>query len=63
MAKPAFTYVSHADATAESELAALQNVYRLVLGKAMKGGCLPDEGGPDDGTKSKEDSANEHHSR
>jgi len=59
---PQIAYRARDDATPESEASALANVYRLALDSAKKRGRLPDECGPDDGTKVKEDSANEHRS-
>ena len=52
-------YAQRPDATPEAELSALVAVYRIVLG-AQKG--TAPESRPDDGTKIKEDSANEHRS-
>jgi hypothetical protein len=59
MTNPHINYAPRADATPESERAALVNVYRLALDSAKKRGRLPDKGDPDDGTESKGDSANE----
>jgi hypothetical protein len=56
------TYSQRPDSIQEAETSALANVYRLVLDSAKKRGRLLDKSGPDDGTKSKEDSANEHRS-
>jgi hypothetical protein len=54
-------YAQRSDATPETELSALSAVYKLCLSHARKEAAA--ENRPDDGTKSKEDSANEHHSR
>jgi hypothetical protein len=51
-------YMARPSVTAEAELSALVNVYKFVLAK--KEATRP--GSPDDGTKVKEDSANEHRS-
>ena len=55
-------YVPCADVTPEAEISVLANIYRYAIDSTKKRGRLPDKSGPDDGTKSKEDSANEHRS-
>lgn len=60
MGSPRTIYAPRPDATPETELSALANVYVFVLSRAMKEATRP--GSPDDGTKIKEDSANEHRS-
>ena len=59
MGSPRITYAHNPDtATPRAEISALANVYRFVLERkeaATSSVCRPD-----DGTKSKEDSANEH---
>ena len=62
MNSPSIHYAPRPDSSFASELGALANVYRLALDSAKKKGRLPDECGPDDGTKTKGDSANEHRS-
>jgi hypothetical protein len=54
-------YAQRPDATPEAELRALASVYRFVLDCRAKKEAAP-ESRPDDGTKVKEDSANEHRS-
>ena len=61
MGEPAVTYAQRPDATPEAEISALAAIYRIVLGAKQRDRIL-DKGGPDDGTKVKEDSANEHRS-
>jgi hypothetical protein len=51
-------YAQRPDATPEAELGALASVYRFVLDCHEKKEAAP-ESRPDDGTKVKEDSANE----
>jgi hypothetical protein len=58
VAEPIITYAARSDAPPEAEISALAAVYRIVLGAKQKG-RLPDKSGPDDGTKVKEDSADE----
>ena len=59
MDKPAVTYAPRPDTTPEAELSALAAVYKLCLeSRARKEATRP--GSPDDGTRIKEDSANEH---
>jgi hypothetical protein len=54
-------YAQRVGTTPETELGALANVYRFALNcHARKEATHP--GSPDDGTKIKEDSANEHRS-
>jgi len=48
MDKPSISYSARPDTTAESELSALANVYRLLLDSAKKRGRLLDKSGPDD---------------
>jgi hypothetical protein len=56
-ASAAISYAPRPDATPEAELFTLANVYKFVLNcHSKKEATRP--GGPDDGTKSKEDSAN-----
>ena len=63
MDKPAISYAHRPDATPEAESSALTNVYRFVLDcHAKKGAATSPVSRPDDGTKVKEDSANEHRS-
>jgi hypothetical protein len=52
MSNPVVTYTPLPNVTEEAECSVLASVYRLI----------PDKSGPDDGTNSKEDSANEHRS-
>ena len=60
MAKPSISYTPRPDSTPASEISALVAVYRLCLrSHASKRGRLLDKSGPNDGTKVKEDSANE----
>jgi hypothetical protein len=55
------TYAARPDVTPDVEVSALANVYKFVLEcRTKKEATRP--GSPDDGTKSKEDSANEHRS-
>jgi hypothetical protein len=54
-------YAQRPDATLEAELSALASAYRFVLDCHAKKEAAP-ESRPDDGTKVKEDSANEHRS-
>jgi hypothetical protein len=56
-------YVQREGITPQAELNALAACFRIILNSAQKRGRLPNERGPDDGTKIKEDSANEHHNR
>jgi hypothetical protein len=54
-------YAQRPETTPEAELSALANVYKFVLDRrARKEATHP--GSPDDGTKVKEDSADEHRS-
>lgn len=46
MTSPRVTYAARHDATAETEISAFANVYRLILAK--KRGRLSDKNGPDD---------------
>ena len=62
MHKPFVTYARRPNATPEAEISALAACYRIVLDSAKKRGRFLDKSGPDNGTKSKEDSANEHRS-
>jgi len=55
MGSDLIVYAPRPDATPEAELSALVSAYRFVLDTAMKEGSRP--GAPDDGTESKEDSA------
>ena len=55
---PPISYAPRPDATPEAEVSALAAVYRIVLSAKQKDRLL-DKGGPDDGTKIKEDSAHE----
>jgi hypothetical protein len=48
-------YAPRPDATPETELSAVVSAYRFILDSAQKKGARP--GAPDDGTESKEDSA------
>jgi hypothetical protein len=60
MSSSRIIYTPRSDASAEGEVAVLASVYRFILfdcGSARKEATSP--GGPDDGTKIKEDSANE----
>jgi hypothetical protein len=59
MGSPRVTYAQHPGITPEAELSAIAAVYLIVLSTR---GRLPDESAPDDGSKSKEDSADEHRS-
>jgi hypothetical protein len=59
---PRIYYRARDDATPDTELSTLAACYRMILDSAKKRGRLLDKGGPDDGTKVKEDSANEHRS-
>ncbi len=54
-------YRSRPESTPGTELTAIANVYRFVLDCRAKKEPAP-ESRPDDGTKVKEDSANEHRS-
>ena len=60
MSGPAISYAPRPDVATEAEVSALANVYKFVLGRAKKEAAP--ESRPDDGTKVKEDSANEHRS-
>jgi hypothetical protein len=42
------TYTSRSDATAEAEVNALANVYRLIIESAKKRGRFLDKSGPED---------------
>jgi hypothetical protein len=55
--EPTVTYTPR-DVTPEVELNTLANVYRFIIDCHAKKGAVPDSR-PDDGTKVKEDSANE----
>ncbi len=58
MTNPAITYAPRPDTTPETELSSLANVYKFVLDcHAKEEDTRP--GAPNDGTKSKENSANE----
>jgi hypothetical protein len=59
---PNITYAPGPNASPEAEISALAAVYRFVLVCCAKKEAAP-ENRPDDGTKVKEDSANEHHSK
>ena len=48
MSNPRITYTSRSDTTAETELAALANVYRIILDSAKKRGRLLNKSGPED---------------
>ena len=50
-------YAPRQDATPEAEIATLAACYRIILDSARKRGLL-DKDGPNDGTTTKEDSAN-----
>jgi hypothetical protein len=57
-------YAPRLDATPEAEISALSDCYRFVIeSHKKKRGRLLDKSGPDDGTKIKEDSANDHYTR
>jgi hypothetical protein len=56
------TYAQRGDAAPGDDVAALSNVFRFVLNCHSKREATP-PGSPYDGTKIKEASANEHHSR
>jgi hypothetical protein len=52
------TYAPHTEATPKGEVAALANVYRLILDSAKQKGRFPDKNGPDDAKeRSKNDSS------
>jgi hypothetical protein len=56
------TYAARPDATPEAESSAVAAVFKFALAcQSRKEATSP--GSPDDGTKVKEDSANENHSR
>jgi hypothetical protein len=55
-------YVQHEGITPQAELSAVAACYRIILESAKQRGRLPDKSGPYDGTKVKEDSANEYRS-
>jgi hypothetical protein len=58
---PGIAYAQRPDALPDAELSTLAAIYRFVLDcHAKKEATRP--GSPDDGTKVKEDSANEHRS-
>jgi hypothetical protein len=62
MSSTRIAYSQHHDATAEAEVSVLASIYKLAISRhARKEATGP--GSPDDGTKIKEDSAFEHHSR
>jgi hypothetical protein len=61
MSSTRISYAPRPDATPESEVSALANVYKLVLDCRAKKEAAP-ESRPEDGTKVKEDSAYEHRS-
>ena len=60
MSSPRISYTTRREATPGAELSALANICRFVLDCRAKKEAAP-ESRPDDGTKVKEDSANEHH--
>ena len=62
MSEPAVSYKPRSDTTPESELATLAAVYRFIINCHARKEATPTSR-PDDGTKVKEDSANEHHSK
>ena len=63
MSSPRITYTPRPDAPPEAQVSVLASIYKLAINShAKKRGRLLDKGGPDDGTESKEDSANEHRS-
>jgi hypothetical protein len=57
MSSARITYSECFDATSESELAALSNVYRFLIHSSGKRGRLLDKGGPEDAKGSKHDRA------
>jgi hypothetical protein len=52
------TYTPRSDATPEAEISALAACYRIILESQSKRDRLLDKDGPNDGTTTKEDSAN-----
>jgi len=48
MSSAHISYSQRSDATSESELAALSNVYRFIIHGSSKRGRLLDKSGPDD---------------
>lgn len=58
MSSPRITYTPHPDATPEAEISALAACYRIILESQSKRDRLLDKDGPNDGTTTKEDSAN-----
>ena len=61
MADPAVAYTPRPGATHEAELSALAAIYKLCMSSHARKEAAP-ESRPEDGTKVKEDSANEHRS-
>jgi hypothetical protein len=51
------SYSQRSDAEAEGEVAVLSNIYRFLIHSSSKRGRLLDKSGPDDGSKTKEGSA------
>ena len=63
MSSPSITYAARQDARRETEIAVLASIYRLALNSVDRNAAGMTSTNGDDGTKIKEDSANEHHSR
>lgn len=47
MDKTAISYAPRPDATPEGELNALVGIYKIVIDRAKKSGCLLDKSGPE----------------
>ena len=63
MSSPRITYASHPDTTPAGELSALAACYRIILESQSKRDRHLGKDGPDDGTMTKEDSANAGYTR
>ena len=61
MSEPCIVYTQRSDVAPEAETSALAAVYRFIIDCRTKVEAAP-ESRPDDGTKIKEDSANEYRS-
>ena len=59
MSNPAVSYTQRPDATPEAEISALAACYRIILESQSKRDRHLDKDGPNDGTTTKERSANE----
>ena len=58
MTSPRITYTPRPGATPEAEISALAACYRIILDSQSKRDRQLDKDGPNDGTMTKEDSAN-----